>query len=500
MLGAKIINGFKNLNILCIGDIMLDKFLYGEVERISPEAPVPIFKVTKEKSMLGGTGNVIANLAALGVQTMFIGAAGNDESSVMLEHFLDKTGCNYSLIKPDNYPTTTKIRMIASNNHLLRADKESFLNADESVLKELSEMLEKVVDKADIVLVSDYKKGLLTLQSTQMIIQTCKKHGKKVLLDPKERDFSKYAGADIVKPNLKEFELVSGKKFDTSSATFKQEIKQEALVVMKQYNIHSLLITLSKDGMIFISSDSTKEPVHIPAEAKEVFDVSGAGDTSLAVLGASIAAGLCIEDAMKLANLASGIVVGKLGTACVSPIELKNAVINNNSSGKLSQALKIIGFDEAAEIAQNLKIQGKVTGFTNGCFDVMHLGHIHSFAGAKKECDVLFVGINSDISERKIKGEKFPLQNEKTRAYVAASLEFVDYVVLFDEESALELVKKIKPDVIAKEGLKLENWPEAQYVLSYGGKVVELDRVEDYSVTAVLDKIDNIKSDGVLNV
>ena len=274
MLGAKIINGFKNLNILCIGDIMLDKFLYGEVERISPEAPVPIFKVTKEKSMLGGTGNVIANLAALGVQTMFIGAAGNDESSVMLEHFLDKTGCNYSLIKPDNYPTTTKIRMIASNNHLLRADKESFLNADESVLKELSEMLEKVVDKADIVLVSDYKKGLLTLQSTQMIIQTCKKHGKKVLLDPKERDFSKYAGADIVKPNLKEFELVSGKKFDTSSATFKQEIKQEALAVMKQYNIHSLLITLSKDGMIFISSDSTKEPVHIPAEAKEVFDVS----------------------------------------------------------------------------------------------------------------------------------------------------------------------------------------------------------------------------------
>ena len=150
MLGAKIINGFKNLNILCIGDIMLDKFLYGEVERISPEAPVPIFKVTKEKSMLGGTGNVIANLAALGVQTMFIGAAGNDESSVMLEHFLDKTGCNYSLIKPDNYPTTTKIRMIASNNHLLRADKESFLNADDSVLKELSEMLEKVVDKADI--------------------------------------------------------------------------------------------------------------------------------------------------------------------------------------------------------------------------------------------------------------------------------------------------------------------------------------------------------------
>ena len=182
---------------------------------------------------------------------------------------------------------------------------------------------------------------------------------------------------------------------------------------MKQYNIHSLLITLSKDGMIFISSDSTKEPVHIPAEAKEVFDVSGAGDTSLAVLGASIAAGLCIEDAMKLANLASGIVVGKLGTACVSPTELKNALINNNSSGKLSQALKIIGFDEAAEIAQDLKIQGKVTGFTNGCFDVMHLGHIHSFAGAKKECDVLLLASILIYQSAKLKVKNFLYKMKK---------------------------------------------------------------------------------------
>lgn len=500
MLSSKIINSFKDLSILCVGDIMLDKFMYGDVERISPEAPVPIFKILKEKSMLGGTGNVIANLSSLGIKTKYIGAVGKDDSSVMLEHFLDKTGCEYSLIKPDNYPTTTKIRMIAGNNHLIRADKESVLNMDNDCLEKLKSYLESALADVDIVLISDYKKGLLTFDSTQMIINLCKKYGKKVLLDPKERDFSKYSGADIVKPNLKEFELVSGKKFDTKAPDFKQRVKKEALKVMTSYNISNLLITLSKDGMIFVSSDETKEPVHIAAEAKEVFDVSGAGDTSLAVLGASIAAGLSIEDSMKLANLASGIVVGKLGTACVTPLELKNAVINSNSTEKLSQALKIITLSEAEELSIDLKKQGKTIGFTNGCFDVMHLGHIHSFAAAKKECDILFVGINSDSSVKQLKGQTFPLQNEKTRAYVAASLEFVDFVILFDETTALELVKKIKPDIIAKEGVKFENWPEAQYVSSYGGRVIQLERIEDYSVTAILDKINDMKDNGVLNV
>ena len=500
MLSTTIINSFKNLKILCIGDIMLDKFLYGDVERISPEAPVPIFKIVKEKSMLGGTGNVIANLASLKIKTMFIGAAGDDESCIMLEHFLKDTGCEYSLIKPVNYPTTTKIRMIASNNHIIRADKETELNLSNDEISELKKFVEAALPKCHIVLLSDYKKGLLTIETTQMIISLCQKFGKKVLVDPKEKDFSKYSGADIVKPNLKEFELVSGLKFDTSDENFKEKITNAARDVMKKYNIGSLLITLSKDGMIYVPSNAEEDSVHIHAEAKEVYDVSGAGDTSLAILGASIAAGAYINDAMKLANLASGIVVGKLGTACVTPSELKNAIINENAKGKLSQGLKIVSVDEAVEIAAELKSQGKIIGFTNGCFDVMHLGHIHSFAGAKKECDCLFVGINSDKSVKNIKGEQFPLQDERTRAYVAASLEFVDYVVLFDEDTALELVKKLKPDVIAKEGLKIENWPEAQYVLSYGGKAVQLERVEDYSTTAVLNKIDNLQKNGVINV
>ena len=500
MLSTTIINSFKNLKILCIGDIMLDKFLYGEVDRISPEAPVPVFKITKEKSMLGGTGNVIANLASLRIKTMFIGAAGNDESCVMLERFLNDTGCEYSLIKPENYPTTTKIRMIASNNHIVRADKETDLHLIPKEIEELKNFVDNALPKCHIVLLSDYKKGLLTQETTGMIIELCKKHNKKILVDPKEKDFSKYSGADIVKPNLKEFELVSGEKFDTGADDFKDKISFSARKVMKNYNISSLLITLSKDGMIYIPSDTEQESVYISAEAKEVFDVSGAGDTSLAVLGASIATGAYINDAMKLANLASGIVVGKLGTACVTPSELKNAIIADNAKGKLSQGLKIISADEAVEIASELKSQGKIIGFTNGCFDVMHLGHIHSFAGAKKECDYLFVGINSDKSVKHIKGEQFPLQDEKTRAYVAASLEFVDYVILFDEDTAVELVKKIKPDVIAKEGLSLQNWPEAQFVTSYGGKVVELERIEDYSTTSVLKKIDNLQKDGVLNV
>lgn len=510
MLTKEIINSFKNLTVLCVGDIMLDKFFYGEVDRISPEAPVPIFKIVKEKSMLGGTGNVIANLASLGIKTKYAGVSGNDESGIMLEHFLKETDCEFSLLKPQGYPTTTKIRMIASNNHLIRADKETFLTLDSKQVEELKKLVEKEIKNADIVLISDYKKGLLTVETTQMIISLCKKYDKKVLIDPKERDFSKYAHADIVKPNLKEFELVSGEKFDTQAPDFKIKIQKCAHEVMKKYNISNLLITLSKDGMIFVPGKTNKlgDSIQISAEAKEVFDVSGAGDTSLAVLGASLAAGASVTDAMKLANLASGIVVGKLGTACVTPQELGEAIDKANGIQKLSQASKIITTEEAKNIIKSLKEKHKIIGFTNGCFDVMHLGHIHSFAGAKNECDFLFVGINSDKSVKRLKGDKYPLQNEKTRAYVAASLEFVDYVVLFDEDTAFELVDELKPDVIAKEGYKIENWPEAQKVISYGGRAVELDRVEDYSTSAVLQKIDNLdknvykdeEGEGVLNV
>lgn len=490
MLTTSILNKFKELTVLCIGDIMLDRFCYGEVERISPEAPVPIFKITKEKAMLGGTGNVIANLSSLNIKTKYIGVTGNDESADTIEKFLTDANCNFTLIKPQNFKTTTKIRMIANNNHLIRADKEEFLELNEEQLKTFENAIEKEIKNTDIVLVSDYKKGLLTNKTTQMIISICKKHNKKVLVDPKERDFSKYANADIVKPNLKEFELVSGKKFDTRSADFKLKIKSAALEIMNQYNIKNLLITLSKDGMIFVPQNG--DVIQISAEAKEVFDVSGAGDTSLAVLGASIAAGATISDSMKLANLASGIVVGKLGTACVTPEELDLAINKANGAHKLSQASKIISQEEAIEKIKELKEKNKIIGFTNGCFDVMHLGHIHSFASTKNECDVLFVGINTDKSVKKLKGEKYPLQNEKTRTYVVASLEFVDYVVLFDEDTALELVEKLKPDVIAKEGYKLDNWPEAQKVLSYGGRVIELERIEDYSTTAVLRKIDDL--------
>ena len=490
MLTKDIIDNFKNLSILCIGDIMLDKFYYGDVERISPEAPVPVFQIKNEKLMLGGTGNVIANLASLNIKTKYVGVTGDDEAGILIEHFLKKANCKYTLLKQKNYNTTTKNRMIASNNHLLRADKEDFLIFDDAKIQKFANTVEKEIKDVDIVLVSDYKKGLLTENTTQIIINLCKKYGKKVLVDPKERDFFKYCNADIVKPNLKEFELVSGKKFNTSDNDFKIKIKNSAVEVMNKYNISNLLITLSKDGMIFISQD--KDPIQISAEAKEVFDVSGAGDTSLAVLGAALALGEDIADAMKLANLASGIVVGKLGTACVSPEELAEAIDRANGIHKLSQKSKIITLKEAVEKAKELKAKNKIIGFTNGCFDVLHLGHIHSFAGAKDVCDVLFVGINSDKSVKNVKGEKFPLQNEKTRSYVVASLEFVDYVVLFDENTAMNVVEQLRPDVIAKEGYKIQDWPEAQKVISYGGRAVELERIEDYSVTSILKKLDKM--------
>ena len=494
-MNSNIVDKFSEVKILCIGDIMLDKFFYGNVERISPEAPVPVFSIEKEKVMLGGTGNVIANLSTLGVKTKFAGVIGDDESGNMVEQFLKDTNCEYVLLKPENYNTTTKIRMIAGNNHLLRTDKEDILKLNEEDTEKFIQKVEKEISDCDLVLVSDYKKGLLTLEITQAIINLCKKYDKKVVLDPKEKDYTKYSGAYLVKPNLKEFELVSEKKYSTESPNFKEEIKNNALKVMNKYFIKNLLITLSKDGMIFVSNKG--ETIHIPAEAKEVFDVSGAGDTSLAVLGASLALGINVSDAMKLANYASGIVVGKLGTACVSKNELKSAISKAKSTHRLSQAAKIISLKEAIEISKELKKENKIVGFTNGCFDVLHLGHIRSFAAAKEECDYLFVGINTDNSVKRLRGENWPLQDEQTRAYVVASLEFVDYVVLFNEDTAVELVKAIKPDIIAKEGLKIENWPEAKEVLSYGGRVIELERVEDYSTQTVLNKIENNLKMGV---
>lgn len=489
------IRRFSEVRILCVGDVMLDTFLYGSVNRISPEAPVPVFKMGTRREMLGGAGNVVANLSSLECRTAFVGVVGQDGEGDKVESFLRQTACESSLIREKGYPTTMKTRFVAENHHLLRADQEETLNMSPSLRSRLLEAVRKEIPASNVVLLSDYGKGLFTKETTQDIITLCHDLGKTVIVDPKGADYSIYAGATLVKPNLKEFELVTGMTFNPSHPDFSARAVEGAKLLFSQFHIQNVLVTLSEHGMVFISSNAPDDFIRIPTVAREVFDVSGAGDTSLATLGAAVSAGANMTEAMQLANIASGIVVGKLGTACVTQDELNTALIE--TAGKmhnLRTRSNILCPEDAVHVVNSLKKSGKTVGFTNGCFDLLHLGHLHSFMQAKQECDILIVGLNSDASVKRLKGPSRPINDQDTRALMLASLEYIDYVVIFDDDTALPLIDLLKPDVIAKEGYPIEKWPEGQRVLSYGGRAVQLDRVDGYSTTSIVHKLQHNNS------
>lgn len=485
-----LINRFPNVRALVIGDIMLDTFVYGEVDRISPEAPVPVFKYHQKTEMLGGAGNVVANLAALGCITTFIGIVGNDSDGRKIASLLNKAKAKCHLLKLNGYPTIVKTRFVAKTNHLLRMDNEEVLPVITTLLPRIKKILRRVISAADIVLVSDYNKGLLTHETTSMVIDICNELCKKVIIDPKGHDYSKYAGATLVKPNLKEFSEATGKKYYPLSPDFQLEIIKEAKNLFEQYKIGNLVITLSEHGMLHIPSERPDAVEKISAQVKEVCDVSGAGDTALASLGASLGAGASISDAMKLANIAAGIVVGKLGTSTLSCDELKKSLtVYEQENRHISPENKIVTLEEAEYLAKKLKSRGKITGFTNGCFDCCHLGHLSSLLQTRKYCDVLFVAINSDLSVKRLKGNDRPVQDEKTRSLLIASLQYVDYVIIFNDDTPLALIDKLRPDILAKEGYCIDEWPEARFARRYGAKVVTLDRVPGYSTTTLIEKM-----------
>lgn len=485
------LNFFDNiskLNILCIGDIMLDRFVYGKVERISPEAPVQILNINEAKEVLGGCGNVVANLESLGCKTTYLGIIGQDLSGRKVAKLLKQCGCTYKLLRLKDYSTIVKTRFIAGNNQILRIDEEKKLPLIKELLPRFESILHKAIKHSNLVLLSDYNKGIFTHETTQMIINLCKKYDKKVIVDPKGNDYTKYKGATFVKPNLKEFNEATGMNISPSDNNFEKNIKIGAKALFKKCKIENLLVTLSEHGMLLITSQNTDNLIKLPTLAKEVFDVSGAGDTTIATFSLGIALGLDLKTSMKLANCAAGIVVGKLGTACVYKEELIGTF---NTIPQQTHNLKIKNINELIPLIMKLKKQGKTIGFTNGCFDLLHLGHLNSFAEAKTHCDILVVGINTDASVKRNKGNSRPFQDEKTRSNLVAAIEYVDFVVLFDEDSALQTVEKIKPDVIAKEGYKIKNWPEAQYVKSYGGKAITLSRLNNYSTTNFINNLKN---------
>lgn len=479
------VDQFPDMRVMCVGDMMLDIFVYGKTNRLSPEAPVPVLLEQRSRRMLGGAGNVVANLRSLGCRTSFVGVVGQDADGTALCDYMAELGADSELlVSLPGYPTSVKTRYVSGRQHLLRVDREEKLCLPDATLADMLSAIEKKLQETDMVLLSDYGKGLFDERFTPAVIELARKAGCPVIVDPKTTDYTIYRGATLVKPNRKEFEGVTGQSFDPAAPGFADAAVAAGREVCKRYGVGNLLVTLSEYGMLYIPGSEETSYKWIPTEAKEVFDVSGAGDTSLAVLGAALATGVSMRQAMKIANAASGIVVGKFGTACVTCEELKRKLEHKEQAGVLT-------VEAAAQLVEQLREQGMTIGFTNGCFDILHPGHLSSFERARDLCDVLFVGLNSDDSVRRLKGPTRPVNNEMARAAMVAALKAVHYVVIFDDDTALPLIEKLRPDVIAKEGYPIDKWPEGQLVESYGGKAVELPRIDGFSTTSIVQKINS---------
>lgn len=431
----------KKPNILVIGDLMIDHYLWGSCDRISPEAPVQVVNVKKESSVLGGAGNVINNLVTLGSVVDVISVIGNDSVANELKSLLEKIDVPTSnLVVENNRKTSKKSRLIASQQQVLRYDMESIDDINENSHKQIIQTLEKNIDKYSSIILSDYGKGVLTTNLTKEIIKIANKNSIKVLVDPKGKDYSKYKGSYTLTPNKKE-------AMEATNIDIKDESSLiEALKSLKtQCELEVSLITLSEQGIAIFDDELTIKPT----VAREVYDVTGAGDTVIASIAFALGNNLDIKDAIYFANLAAGVVVGKIGSATTTLDEIYEYEYSLHKSNSTSH---IKTFDEIKTLASKLHSQGKKIVFTNGCFDILHVGHVKYLEVAKSYGDVLILGLNADSSVRKLKGPTRPINTQDDRAYILASLESVDYAVIFEEETPYELIKLIKPHVLVKGG------------------------------------------------
>ena len=431
----------KKPNILVIGDLMIDHYLWGSCDRISPEAPVQVVNVKKESSVLGGAGNVINNLVTLGSVVDVISVIGNDSVANELKSLLEKIDVPTSnLVVENNRKTSKKSRLIASQQQVLRYDMESIDDINENSHKQIIQTLEKNINKYSSIILSDYGKGVLTTNLTKEIIKIANKNNIKVLVDPKGKDYSKYIGSYTLTPNKKE-------AMEATNIDIKDESSLiEALKSLKtQCELEVSLITLSEQGIAIFDDELTIKPT----VAREVYDVTGAGDTVIASIAFALGNNLDIKDAIYFANLAAGVVVGKIGSATTTLDEIYEYEYSLHKSNSTSH---IKTFDEIKTLASKLHSQGKKIVFTNGCFDILHVGHVKYLEVAKSYGDVLILGLNADSSVKKLKGPTRPINTQDDRAYILASLESVDYVVIFEEETPYELIKLIKPHVLVKGG------------------------------------------------
>jgi D-beta-D-heptose 7-phosphate kinase/D-beta-D-heptose 1-phosphate adenosyltransferase len=424
--------------ICVIGDLMIDHYLWGSCDRISPEAPVQVVDVKKETAVLGGAGNVINNLKALEADVTVISAIGNDEAGDELKSMLSNLGVKLLLSVEDGRRTSKKSRIIVSNQQVVRYDKESKTDISKSSQENILNNLASIIDEIDVVLLSDYGKGVLGDELTRSVIALANSKNKKVLVDPKGDDYSKYSGSYLLTPNKKEASLATKIKIDS-----KESLMTAIKKLKDDIKLGVSVITLSEDGIAIFDDKLTVKPT----VAREVYDVTGAGDTVLSALGYMTALGHDIYKSVEFANLAAGVVVGKVGSATATLDEIEDYKSSLHKSGPEAH---IKSKDEMIKIISNLKSKGKKIVFTNGCFDILHRGHVSYLDKAKSLGDVLVLGLNSDTSVKRLKGYDRPINSEEDRAFVLAALEAVDFVVIFDEDTPYELISALKPTILVK--------------------------------------------------
>jgi D-beta-D-heptose 7-phosphate kinase/D-beta-D-heptose 1-phosphate adenosyltransferase len=457
-----VVSRFPSVRVLCVGDIMVDRYVHGRVNRVSPEAPVPVISIDSEQTVLGAVGNVARNVTALGGRAAIVTVVGDDDGGQMVAHLIAEEGnLEGNLVTVPGRRTTVKTRYLAvrRGGQLLRADHEDTHPLEDETIERLIEAVRAQVASVDVVLLSDYSKGCLSDAVLRATIAAARKAGRPIIADPKSTDIRRFDGVDVVKPNASELEAITG--------------------------IPCILVTRSKHGMTLVERGSKAR--HFRDRISEVFDVSGAGDTALAVLGLATGAGAALPEATELANKACNIVVSKVGTAAVHTGELLRAL--RSAEFETAEA-KVSPLSEVVDAVARWRAQGAVIGFTNGCFDLIHAGHVSLLTQAKANCDRLVVGLNSDDSVRRLKGDDRPINNETARAMVLASLSAVDAVVLFAEETPMRLIEAIRPDVLVKGADYGEDEVVgAPFVKSYGGRVVLAQLAPEHSTSGTISRI-----------
>ena len=474
------IDRLKSARVLCIGDVMLDHYVYGQVERVSPEAPIPVLWIEREMKTLGGAGNVLRNLRALGAASSFISVVGNDEAGREVGRLVEvQDGTEAHVLVQPQRTTTVKTRYVAANQQLLRADRESSTPLDPYIREDLLRLARELVTDHSVVIISDYAKGVLTEGVALEIIRAAREAGARVIVDPKGGDHIRYRGADLLKPNRRELAHATGMPVATDD-----EIVGASRALIERCGFNAVLASLGAEGMVLVGADGT---VHLQrAEVREVYDVSGAGDTVVATVGTALAAGMTLTDAARLANAAAGVAVSKIGTAVVYASEL----IASLSGRDLHAADKVVPRSHALDLVVRWRRYGLKIGFTNGCFDLLHPGHVALLGQAKAACDRLVVGLNSDASTARIKGPRRPIQSESERAAVLASLAAVDLIVIFEEDTPIELIREIRPQLLVKGAdYRLDEVVGADLVKSAGGEVLLADVVPGYSTTATIARL-----------